>query len=76
MFHVIGTIVIGIIVGLIAKLIMPDKENRGIIMTRILGIVGSLAATFAGRTVGWYQERRLDGLDYRRFYRSVGRAEG
>ena len=55
MFGLIGTIIVGFIVGVIAKLIMPGKENMGFIMTTILGIVGSLAATYAGQLIGWYQ---------------------
>lgn len=55
MFGLIATIVVGFIVGVIAKLIMPGKENIGFIMTTILGIVGALVATFAGQAIGWYQ---------------------
>ena len=55
MFGLIGTIIVGFIVGVIAKLIMPGKENLGFIMTTILGIVGSLVASYAGQMVGWYQ---------------------
>ncbi|MGH7927730.1 MAG: GlsB/YeaQ/YmgE family stress response membrane protein, partial [Candidatus Binatia bacterium] len=42
------------IVGVIAKLIMPGKENMGLIVTTLLGIAGSLVATYAGQAVGWY----------------------
>jgi len=49
------TIIIGFIVGVIAKLIMPGKENMGIIVTTLLGIAGSLVATYAGHAVGWYE---------------------
>ena len=55
MFGLIGTIVVGFIVGVIAKLIMPGKENMGMIMTTILGIVGALVASYAGQAIGWYQ---------------------
>jgi uncharacterized membrane protein YeaQ/YmgE (transglycosylase-associated protein family) len=55
MFGLIATIVVGFIVGVIAKLIMPGKENMGFIATMLLGIVGSLAATYAGIAIGWYQ---------------------
>ena len=55
MFGLIGTIVVGFIVGVIAKLIMPGKENMGMIMTTILGIVGSLVASYVGQAIGWYQ---------------------
>jgi uncharacterized membrane protein YeaQ/YmgE (transglycosylase-associated protein family) len=51
------TILIGFIVGVIAKLLMPgDKyEPKGFILTTILGIVGAFAATFLGQAVGWYR---------------------
>ena len=55
MFGLISTIFVGFIVGVIAKLIMPGKENLGFIMTTILGVVGSLVATYAGQLIGWYQ---------------------
>jgi len=55
MFGLIGTIIVGFIVGVIAKLIMPGKENLGFIMTTLLGIVGSLVASYAGQLIGWYQ---------------------
>ena len=55
MFGLIGTVIVGFIVGVIAKLIMPGKENMGFIMTTVLGIVGSLVASYAGQSIGWYQ---------------------
>jgi uncharacterized membrane protein YeaQ/YmgE (transglycosylase-associated protein family) len=55
MFALLMTIVVGFIVGVIAKLIMPGKENMGFIMTTLLGIAGSLAATYAGQAIGWYE---------------------
>jgi len=55
MFGLLVTIIIGFIVGVIAKLIMPGKENMGIIVTTLLGIAGSLVGTYAGHAVGWYE---------------------
>jgi uncharacterized membrane protein YeaQ/YmgE (transglycosylase-associated protein family) len=55
MFGLIVTIIVGFVVGVIAKFIMPGKENMGCITTTLLGIVGSLAATYAGQAIGWYQ---------------------
>lgn len=55
MLGLIATIVVGFIVGVIAKLIMPGKENMGFVVTTLLGIVGSLAATYAGKAIGWYE---------------------
>jgi len=54
MFGLLTTIIIGFIVGVIAKLVMPGKENMGLIMTTLLGIAGSVVATYAGQAVGWY----------------------
>ena len=55
MLGLLMTIIIGFIVGVIAKLIMPGKENMGFIVTTLLGIAGSLIATYAGQAVGWYE---------------------
>jgi uncharacterized membrane protein YeaQ/YmgE (transglycosylase-associated protein family) len=51
---IIGTIVIGFIVGLLAKFLHPGKESMGIIMTTVLGIGGSLLASYAGQALGLY----------------------
>ena len=55
MFGLLMTIIIGFVVGVIAKLIMPGKENMGFILTALLGIAGSIVATYAGQAVGWYE---------------------
>ncbi len=52
---IIWTIVLGFIIGLIAKLIHPGKENMGLIMTIILGIGGSFLAGVIGQAIGWYK---------------------
>lgn len=46
--------IIGLVVGALAKLIMPGNQGGGIIVTALLGIVGALVATWIGRAVGWY----------------------
>ena len=51
---VISMIVVGLIVGAIAKLLMPGDDPGGIIVTMLLGIGGSLLAGFIGRAAGWY----------------------
>ena len=58
----IWTLLIGLVIGAVAKLLMPGKDPGGIIVTMLIGIAGSLIATYAGRALGWYQEgqtRRL-----------------
>ncbi len=53
--HIIWTIIIGFIVGLIARFLMPGRDPAGFIITTILGIVGALIATYMGQAVGWYR---------------------
>jgi uncharacterized membrane protein YeaQ/YmgE (transglycosylase-associated protein family) len=53
---IIWTIIIGFVAGLIAKWIMPGKnEPSGFILTTILGIVGAFLATYLGQALGWYR---------------------
>jgi len=51
---IIWAIIIGLIVGALAKLIMPGPDPGGIIVTILLGIGGSVLATWLGQAVGWY----------------------
>jgi uncharacterized membrane protein YeaQ/YmgE (transglycosylase-associated protein family) len=61
---VLWTIIIGFVVGVIAKFIMPgDKtEPKGFILTSILGIVGAFVATYLGQAVGWYKPGEIAGF--------------
>jgi len=60
---IIWTIIIGFIVGVIAKFIMPgDNEPKGFILTTILGIVGAFVATYLGQAVGWYRGGEVAGF--------------
>jgi uncharacterized membrane protein YeaQ/YmgE (transglycosylase-associated protein family) len=52
---IIGTIVVGLIVGALARFVMPGRQSMGWIMTILLGVGGSLLAGFVGQAVGWYQ---------------------
>ena len=54
MFGVIGWIIFGLVVGVIAKLMMPGRDPGGFIVTILLGIVGALLGGFLGRVAGWY----------------------
>lgn len=62
MTGIIGTIIIGFIVGVLAKLLHPGKENMGFILTTLLGIGGSFLATYAGQALGIYQAGRTAGF--------------
>jgi uncharacterized membrane protein YeaQ/YmgE (transglycosylase-associated protein family) len=52
--EILGTIIVGFIVGVIAKLIHPGRENMGFIVTTLLGIAGSFLAGYIGQALGWY----------------------
>jgi uncharacterized membrane protein YeaQ/YmgE (transglycosylase-associated protein family) len=54
MFGVLGWIIFGIVVGAIAKLLMPGRDPGGFIVTMLLGIAGAVVGGFAGRALGWY----------------------
>ncbi|HEY0886225.1 MAG TPA: GlsB/YeaQ/YmgE family stress response membrane protein [Ramlibacter sp.] len=54
--HFIWSILIGFIVGLVARALMPGPNPMGFILTTILGVVGALVATFLGQGLGWYAE--------------------
>jgi uncharacterized membrane protein YeaQ/YmgE (transglycosylase-associated protein family) len=60
--HLLWMIVIGLIVGALAKLIMPGRDPGGIIVTILLGIAGSVVAGLIGRAVGWYSEGQSAGF--------------
>ncbi|WP_299066258.1 GlsB/YeaQ/YmgE family stress response membrane protein [Accumulibacter sp.] len=52
---IVWTIVLGFVVGVVAKLIHPGRENMGFIITVLLGIAGSFLAGIVGQTFGWYR---------------------
>ena len=62
MLGILGWIVFGLIVGAIAKLVMPGKDPGGIIVTMAIGIAGALVAGFIWRALGWYQSDEAAGF--------------
>ena len=52
--HIIGWILFGLVVGIVAKFLMPGRDPGGFVITAILGIVGALVGGFVGRSIGWY----------------------
>ena len=54
--HILGWILFGLIVGIIAKFLMPGRDPGGFVITVILGIVGALVGGFVGRVLGLYRE--------------------
>lgn len=53
--HILWSLIVGLVVGAIAKLLMPGKDPGGIIVTALLGVAGAMLAAFIGRALGWYQ---------------------
>jgi uncharacterized membrane protein YeaQ/YmgE (transglycosylase-associated protein family) len=54
--HIIGWILFGLVVGIVAKFLMPGRDPGGFVITALLGIVGALVGGFVGRALGWYRE--------------------
>jgi uncharacterized membrane protein YeaQ/YmgE (transglycosylase-associated protein family) len=54
MLSILGTIVVGFIVGLLARALKPGNDKLGLIMTTVLGVAGSLLARYVGVAMGWY----------------------
>ncbi len=54
MFSLIGTVIIGLLAGIVAKFLMPGRDPGGFIITALLGIVGAVVATYLGQALGWY----------------------
>jgi uncharacterized membrane protein YeaQ/YmgE (transglycosylase-associated protein family) len=59
---IIATLVIGLVVGAIAKLLMPGKDPGGCIITILLGIAGAFLAGYLGQAIGWYQPGQPAGF--------------
>jgi uncharacterized membrane protein YeaQ/YmgE (transglycosylase-associated protein family) len=61
MLGIVGWILFGLVVGAIAKLIMPGRDPGGIIVTMLLGIVGAVIGGFVGRALGFYGPQQAAG---------------
>jgi uncharacterized membrane protein YeaQ/YmgE (transglycosylase-associated protein family) len=62
MFALLWEILIGLVVGVIAKMLMPGKDPGGILVSIIIGIAGSIGATFLGQLIGWYKQGQSAGF--------------
>ena len=60
--HILWMIIIGFAVGAIAKLLTPGRDPGGFIVTILLGIGGSFAATYIGQRLGWYHQGQPAGF--------------
>lgn len=52
---IVWTILVGFVVGLVARAVMPGEQKMGFILTTVLGIAGALVAGYLGQAIGWYQ---------------------
>lgn len=59
---ILWLIVIGLVIGVVAKLLMPGNDPGGAVITILLGIAGSIVAAFIGRSLGWYVEGQAAGF--------------
>ena len=59
---ILGTILVGFIVGLIARALKPGNDRMGLIMTTLLGIAGAVAASWVGQRMGWYAPGQAAGF--------------
>lgn len=60
--HLLAALIIGLIVGAVAKLLMPGRDPGGMVVTMLLGIAGSMVGTFIGRALGLYAEGSSAGF--------------
>lgn len=60
--NILGTILIGLIIGVVAKLLMPGRDPGGWVIAIILGLAGSFLAGYLGRSLGWYNEGESAGF--------------
>ena len=60
--HIIWTIIVGFVIGVVAKFFHPGRDNMGFIMTTLFGIGGSVVATFLGQALGLYQAGSTAGF--------------
>jgi uncharacterized membrane protein YeaQ/YmgE (transglycosylase-associated protein family) len=62
MFALLWEIIIGGVIGVVAKLLMPGKDPGGVFVTIIIGIAGSIGATFLGQLIGLYKQGQSAGF--------------
>ncbi len=59
---IIGILIIGLLAGIVAKLLMPGRDPGGFIITTVLGVIGAFVATWLGQASGWYQPGEAAGF--------------
>ena len=62
MLHMIGQALFGLVVGIVARIVLPGSQNTGLIMTAILGMVGGWLGGQIGKWLGWYKDGHPAGF--------------
>jgi uncharacterized membrane protein YeaQ/YmgE (transglycosylase-associated protein family) len=62
MLHMIGHALLGLLIGVVAKLLIPGHDPGGIIVTALIGLVGGAVGGWIGRALGWYREGEPAGF--------------
>jgi uncharacterized membrane protein YeaQ/YmgE (transglycosylase-associated protein family) len=60
--HIIITLIVGLVVGALAKLVMPGKDPGGVVITMLLGVAGAFIAGLLGHAMGWYAPGQAPGI--------------
>jgi uncharacterized membrane protein YeaQ/YmgE (transglycosylase-associated protein family) len=60
--YILWALIIGLLVGAVAKFVMPGKDPGGILTTSLIGVAGSFIATFLGQALGWYEPGQPAGF--------------
>jgi uncharacterized membrane protein YeaQ/YmgE (transglycosylase-associated protein family) len=60
--HILWTIIIGFVVGLLARALKPGDDKMGLVMTTILGVAGAMLAKFVGQQLRWYAPNEAAGF--------------
>ena len=60
--HILWMLIVGLVVGALAKLVMPGRDPGGIFITMLLGVAGAMLAGFLGRSLGWYHYNEGAGI--------------
>jgi uncharacterized membrane protein YeaQ/YmgE (transglycosylase-associated protein family) len=60
--HILWTLLIGLLAGIVAKFLTPGRDPGGCIITMLLGVAGAFLATYLGQMIGWYKAGQTAGF--------------
>lgn len=59
---ILWTLIVGLVVGAVAKLLLPGRDPGGLVVTALIGVAGAFIASFVGQEMGWYQAGEPAGI--------------